>query len=68
VYAREISLSDLNFLHVGCELEGPLCLRLDQITPRFITRYRAILTELNRVQSEPDEGTQINVRHISAHY
>ncbi|KAF8318255.1 hypothetical protein DL93DRAFT_2028269, partial [Clavulina sp. PMI_390] len=48
-YTREVSLNDLHVLHIGCELEGPLTLRLDQHNPRFIFRYRAILAELHRV-------------------
>lgn len=42
----------MNILHIGCELEGALSLRLDQNSPRFILRYRAILAELHRVSSE----------------
>lgn len=54
VFSREVSLNDLNTLHIGCELEGPLAFRLDQNSPRFITRYRAILAELHRVSSAQD--------------
>ena len=54
VFSREVSLNDLNTLHIGCELEGSLALRLDQNSPRFITRYRAIMAELHRVSSVQD--------------
>lgn len=57
VYCREVSLNDLNILHIGCELEGPLSLRLDQNSPRFILRYRAIMAELHRVSSGNEGGT-----------
>ncbi|KAF8522101.1 hypothetical protein BU17DRAFT_44904, partial [Hysterangium stoloniferum] len=55
IHAREVSLHDLGILHAGCDLSGPLSLRLDTISPRFGTRYRAIRDEIVRVVSEDDE-------------
>ncbi|KAF9513238.1 hypothetical protein BS47DRAFT_1296575, partial [Hydnum rufescens UP504] len=55
IYARDISLYDLNVLHVGCEIEGYLTLRINQLSPRFITRYNAIVAEMAKVASESEE-------------
>ncbi len=59
VYSKEISLNDLYSLQVGCEIDGPLVVRLDQLKSRFIMRYNAIINEMAKVareQSEQEEG------------
>jgi hypothetical protein len=48
-------LHDLGVLHTGCDLNGPLFLRLDTISPRFGTRYKAIRDEIVRVVSQQEE-------------
>lgn len=58
VNAREVSLHDLGVLHTGCDLSGPLSLRLDTISPRFGTRYKAIRDEIVRVVSQQEEDEQ----------
>ncbi|KAF8580677.1 hypothetical protein K439DRAFT_287626 [Ramaria rubella] len=74
IYAREVSLQDLGVLHTGCDLSGPLSLRLDTISPRFGTRYKAIRDEILRVvsqqeedehrsQSDPTEGIYIDGKY-----
>ena len=59
-------------VHFGCELEGPLSLRLDHIAPRFITRYHAILAEINRVSSEggedQEEGWLLQLELVSSQF
>jgi hypothetical protein len=42
VHAREISLHDLNVLHHGLGLTGPLRLRVRTVLSRFINRYRSL--------------------------
>ena len=42
-------------LHTGCDLSGPLSLRLDTLSPRFGTRYKAIRDEIVRVVSQQEE-------------
>jgi hypothetical protein len=49
VHAREISLHDLNVLHHGLELIGPLRLRLRTVLPRFINRYRSLQSQVTRL-------------------
>ncbi|KAJ6618306.1 hypothetical protein B0H10DRAFT_1795606, partial [Mycena sp. CBHHK59/15] len=42
VYAREVTLHDLNVLHDGSDITGPLRLRLKSVVPRFILRYHLL--------------------------
>jgi hypothetical protein len=49
VHAREISLHDLNVLHHGLDLIGPLRLRLRTVLPRFINRYRSLQSQVTRL-------------------
>ena len=61
MHAREISLHDLNVLHHGLDLTGPLRLRLRTVLPRFINRYRSLQSQLTRLDvagsvSHPAEG------------
>ncbi|KAF8335063.1 uncharacterized protein EI90DRAFT_3120953 [Cantharellus anzutake] len=55
VYSREISLNDLYSLQLGCEIDGPLIVRLDQIGSRFIMRYNAIVNEMAKVVKEESD-------------
>ena len=48
VHAREISLHDLNVLHHGLDLNGPLRLRLRTVLPRFMNRYRSLQSQVTR--------------------
>ena len=48
MHAREISLHDLNVLHHGLDLIGPLRLRLRTVLPRFINRYRSLQSQVTR--------------------
>jgi hypothetical protein len=41
IHTGEVTLHELNILHDGMDLGGPLRLRLSSI-PRFITRYHAL--------------------------
>lgn len=52
VYAREVSLHDLNLLHDGSDISGPLRLRLRATTPRFILRYHLIQDQISRLNLE----------------
>ncbi|KAF9459372.1 hypothetical protein BDZ94DRAFT_1046497 [Collybia nuda] len=59
VYAREVSLHDLNVLHDGLNHTGPLRLRLQMFGPRFIVRYQALqehVTRLNIPESKDAEA------------
>lgn len=50
VHAREISLHDLNVLHDGLGLSGPLRLRLRTVLSRFICRYRSLQSQVTRLR------------------
>ena len=50
VHAREISLHDLNVLHDGLGLTGPLRLRLRTVLSRFICRYRSLQSQVTRLR------------------
>ncbi|KIK40751.1 hypothetical protein CY34DRAFT_251081 [Suillus luteus UH-Slu-Lm8-n1] len=49
VYAQEISLHDLNVLHDGSDLTGPLRIHLRSAIPRFILRYRLLQEQISRL-------------------
>lgn len=50
MHAREISLHDLNILHDGLGLTGPLRLRLRTVLSRFICRYRSLQSQVTRLR------------------
>ncbi|KAF8184958.1 hypothetical protein K438DRAFT_2020188 [Mycena galopus ATCC 62051] len=49
VYAREVTLHDLNVLHDGSDIAGPLRLRLKSVLPRFILRYHLLQDQVSRL-------------------
>ncbi|KAJ6500433.1 hypothetical protein C8R45DRAFT_820687, partial [Mycena sanguinolenta] len=49
LYAREVTLHDLNVLHDGSDITGPLRLRLKSVIPRFIIRYRLLQDQVSRL-------------------
>ncbi|TFK67899.1 hypothetical protein BDN72DRAFT_842494 [Pluteus cervinus] len=55
VYAREVTLHDLNILHDGSGLSGPLRLRLRVVAPRFITRYRLLQSQVSDLHLDSKE-------------
>ncbi|KAI0057102.1 hypothetical protein BV25DRAFT_1995146 [Artomyces pyxidatus] len=56
IYAREVSLHDLNVLHDGSDLTGPLRIRLRTITPRFIDRYHSLRDQIARLNFVDETG------------
>ena len=57
-YARETSLHDLNILHDALGFSGPLRMRLNFTTPRFIIRYHALQDQIARPQLEHTNVSQ----------
>ncbi|KAI0048202.1 hypothetical protein FA95DRAFT_1605415 [Auriscalpium vulgare] len=55
VYAREVTLHDLNVLHDGSDLAGPLRISLRSVVPRFIHRYHSLRDQITRLNFV-DEG------------
>ncbi|KAK7693284.1 hypothetical protein QCA50_002851 [Cerrena zonata] len=50
MYMHEVTLHELNILHDGADLSGPLRLRLYARSPRFITRYHALRDQISRLE------------------
>ncbi|KAF7359389.1 hypothetical protein MSAN_01281500 [Mycena sanguinolenta] len=53
LYAREVTLHDLNVLHDGSSIAGPLRLRLKSVIPRFIIRYHLLQDQVSRLNLVP---------------
>lgn len=49
MHARDVTLHDLNVLHDGSDLPGPLRLHLHVIIPRFILRYHMLRDQIARL-------------------
>ncbi|KAF9492271.1 hypothetical protein BDN71DRAFT_1223093 [Pleurotus eryngii] len=49
VYAREVTLHDLNVIHDGSDIAGPLRLRLRSSVPRFAFRYHQLRDQITRL-------------------
>ncbi|KAJ7756830.1 hypothetical protein DFH07DRAFT_919850 [Mycena maculata] len=49
VYAREVTLHDLNVLHDASNITGPLRLGLKLVVPRFILRYHLLQEQVSRL-------------------
>ena len=57
MHVHEVTLHDLNVLHDGADLTGPLRLEL-RATPRFIARYNALRDQIARLDlAAEDEQT-----------
>ena len=55
VYTHEVTLHELNVIHDGSDLDGPLRLRLRVIAPRFVTRYNTLRDQIARLNVGADE-------------
>ncbi|KZT03500.1 uncharacterized protein LAESUDRAFT_659665, partial [Laetiporus sulphureus 93-53] len=55
MYMHEVTLHDLNVLHDGADLPGPLRLELRLVSPRFITRYHALRDQIARLELTVEE-------------
>ncbi|KAF9484714.1 hypothetical protein BDN70DRAFT_989416 [Pholiota conissans] len=49
IYAREVTLHDLNVLHDVSGINGLLRIRLSAISPRFISRYQHLQSQISRL-------------------
>ena len=54
VYAHEVTLHELNVLHDGSDLNGPLRLCMKVFTPRFVTRYTTLRDQITRLNLSGD--------------
>ncbi|KAH9842338.1 uncharacterized protein C8Q71DRAFT_689185, partial [Rhodofomes roseus] len=54
VHVHEVTLHDLNVLHDGADLTGPLRLEL-RVMPRFISRYNALRDQIARLDLAVEE-------------
>ncbi|ESK83466.1 proteophosphoglycan ppg4 [Moniliophthora roreri MCA 2997] len=55
IFARETSLHDLQMLHDGSDIAGPLRLRLQSAIPRFIVRYRLLQDQILRLNMADEQ-------------
>ncbi|KAG7092164.1 hypothetical protein E1B28_008533 [Marasmius oreades] len=55
IFSRDTSLYDLHQLHEGSSLPGPLRLRLQTASPRFIVRYRQLQDQIYRLDLAADD-------------
>ncbi|KAH9951268.1 hypothetical protein B0H21DRAFT_718161 [Amylocystis lapponica] len=55
VHVHEVTLHDLNVLHDGSDLLGPLRLQLRATVPRFIQRYNALRDQIARLDLAEDD-------------
>ncbi|KAJ7871490.1 hypothetical protein B0H14DRAFT_216821 [Mycena olivaceomarginata] len=58
VYAREVTLHDLNVLHDGSDIAGPLRLRIKSVAPRFILRYHLLQDQVSRLNIAAAAGDE----------
>lgn len=49
IHAREVTLHDLNVIHDGSDIAGPLRLRLRSSVPRFAFRYHQLRDQIARL-------------------
>ncbi|KAF8163122.1 hypothetical protein B0H34DRAFT_694191 [Crassisporium funariophilum] len=57
IYAREVSLHDLNVLHDASGIHGLLRMRLYTSTPRFIVRYHTLQEQIGRLNLDQQSAT-----------
>ncbi|KAK7023892.1 hypothetical protein R3P38DRAFT_3270164 [Favolaschia claudopus] len=57
VHAPEVTLHDLNVLHDGCDIAGPLRFRLKAVAPRFILRYHSLQDQVSRLNLANQENS-----------
>ena len=63
VHAREVTLHDLNVIHDGSDLQGPLRMHLHLSVPRFILRYHTLRDQIARLNlvAEGEEEEKLAV-------
>jgi hypothetical protein len=59
IYAREVTLHELNVLHDGSDFSGPLRIQLQSVIPRFITRYHLLQDQIARLNIANEAGDEV---------
>ena len=54
MYTHEVTLHELDVIHDGSDIRGPLRLRLKLFAPRFVTRYTALRDQIARLDVAED--------------
>jgi hypothetical protein len=67
VYAREVTLHDLNVLHDGSDLPGPLRLQLQSSVPRFILRYHSLRDQITRLNLSEENEKELHQQEETRH-
>lgn len=58
MHAREVTLHDLNVIHDGSDLQGPLRIHLHVSIPRFIFRYHTLRDQIARLNLAAEGGEE----------
>lgn len=58
MHAREVTLHDLNVIHDGSDLQGPLRIHLHVSVPRFIFRYHTLRDQIARLNLAAEGGEE----------
>ncbi|KZT74190.1 hypothetical protein DAEQUDRAFT_293461 [Daedalea quercina L-15889] len=67
VHVHEVTLHDLNVLHDGADLTGPLRLEL-RVIPRFIARYNALREQIARLDLAVEEDQSYEDEPVYEHH
>ncbi|KAI0721604.1 hypothetical protein C8T65DRAFT_630539 [Cerioporus squamosus] len=60
VYTHEVTLHELNVIHDGSDLNGPLRLRLKVFTPRFVARYTTLRDQIARLSVADGDDSHVD--------
>ncbi|RDX48304.1 hypothetical protein OH76DRAFT_1404880 [Lentinus brumalis] len=60
VYTHEVTLHELNVIHDGSDLNGPLRLRLKVFTPRFVARYTTLRDQIARLSVTDGDDSHVD--------
>ncbi|KAI8998796.1 hypothetical protein BD414DRAFT_533614 [Trametes punicea] len=69
LYAHEVTLHELNVIHDGSDLHGPLRLRLKTVSPRFVTRYHLLRDQIARLNLTADgDESHAGINSLEFHH
>ncbi len=60
MYTHEVTLHELNVIHDGSDLNGPLRLRLKVFTPRFVARYTTLRDQIARLSVTDGDDSHVD--------
>lgn len=66
-HTHEVTLHELNVIHDGSDLQGPLRLRLYATSPRFYTRYTALREQIAGLHLVEDDDDGFDDQPVEEH-